>query len=267
MNLKLISTASAVVLLSGIATAANANQFQGYAESGRDSVVRNGFGECWRTSNYKDNLAIIGCDAKDSDGDGVIDSKDQCPTTPKGEAVNAVGCPLDSDGDGVVDEKDACPGTPKGVKVDVLGCNPDSDNDGVRDHWDQCPNTPAGKVVDSKGCHKAEEIHAGPVYFDFNSAKLTAEGMAILDAVSADLASGDIKSIMVTGHTDSVGSDGYNVKLGEKRAMAVADYLSSKGVDAGKISTQTKGEADPADSNKTNTGRAHNRRVTVHGMI
>lgn len=265
MNLKLIAAASAAVLF---ASAANAGQFPGYAESGRNSVVKNGFGECWHVgSTYADPLAIIGCDAKDTDGDGVIDSKDQCPTTPKGEAVNEVGCPLDSDGDGVVDEKDACPNTPKGVAVDVLGCNPDSDNDGVRDHWDKCPNTPAGKVVDKDGCHKAEEIHVGPVYFDFNSAKLTAEAKAILDGAASSLASGDIKSIMVTGHTDSIGANGYNDKLGQMRAKAVMDYLAGAGVDAGKIETQTKGEADPAASNATNDGRANNRRVTVHGMI
>ncbi|QKQ28084.1 thrombospondin type 3 repeat-containing protein [Candidatus Reidiella endopervernicosa] len=77
----------------------------------------------------------------DSDGDGVLDDKDRCPDTPKGVAVDAVGCPLDSDGDGVVDMHDQCPDTPKGAAVDTKGCQLDSDGDGVVDMKDQCPNT------------------------------------------------------------------------------------------------------------------------------
>lgn len=65
-----------------------------------------------------------GCEL-DTDGDGVINSKDYCPedtaeTLSKGIAVN--GCPKQSDADGTPDYRDNCPGTPKGVKVDNLGC-------------------------------------------------------------------------------------------------------------------------------------------------
>src|SRR3546814_5794474 len=66
---------------------------------------------------------------KDTDGDGVIDSLDQCPGTPAGTKVDSRGCPLppppppkDSDCDGVYDNLDACPNTPKGFKVDARGC-------------------------------------------------------------------------------------------------------------------------------------------------
>ncbi|MBE9540811.1 MAG: thrombospondin type 3 repeat-containing protein, partial [Proteobacteria bacterium] len=65
-----------------------------------------------------------GCEF-DTDGDGVINSKDYCPedtveTLSKGVAVN--GCPKQSDADGTPDYRDNCPDTPKGVKVDNLGC-------------------------------------------------------------------------------------------------------------------------------------------------
>ena len=65
-----------------------------------------------------------GCEF-DTDGDGVINSKDYCPedtaeTLSKGIAVN--GCPKQSDADGTPDYRDNCPDTPKGVKVDNLGC-------------------------------------------------------------------------------------------------------------------------------------------------
>ena len=88
----------------------------------------------------------------DSDGDGVIDSKDQCPGTPAGVKVDDFGCPLDSDHDGVPDYKDKCPDTKSGLQVDENGCAIDSDNDGVPDKLDKCPNTPAGQKVNEYGC-------------------------------------------------------------------------------------------------------------------
>src|SRR4249920_968764 len=76
---------------------------------------------------------------KDSDGDGVKDSKDHCPGTPKGVSVDAVGCPLDADKDGVADYLDKCPrivGT-----APLAGC-PDTDKDGLSDYDDACPDVP-----------------------------------------------------------------------------------------------------------------------------
>jgi outer membrane protein OmpA-like peptidoglycan-associated protein/opacity protein-like surface antigen len=88
----------------------------------------------------------------DSDHDGVADSKDKCPDTPKGVKVDKSGCPLDTDKDGVADYLDKCPGTPAGVKVDATGCPLDSDHDGVADYLDKCPDTPQGVTVDKDGC-------------------------------------------------------------------------------------------------------------------
>ena len=102
----------------------------------------------------------------DSDHDGVPDYKDKCPNTPKGVPVNKDGCPLDSDGDGIPDYRDVCPDTPKGVKVDDLGCPLDSDGDGVPDYKDKCPNTPAGVQVDSEGCPLDSDHDGVPDYLD-----------------------------------------------------------------------------------------------------
>ena len=69
----------------------------------------------------KDTLPV----EKDSDGDGIVDSLDICPNTPKGASVTPYGCEikeLDSDHDGVVDALDQCPNTPFGVEVDARGC-------------------------------------------------------------------------------------------------------------------------------------------------
>jgi outer membrane protein OmpA-like peptidoglycan-associated protein len=84
---------------------------------------------------------------QDSDGDGVQDSADRCPNTPRGAIVDARGCPLDSDRDGVPDGLDRCANTPAGTRVDALGCSADSDSDGVPDAIDKCVNTPTGVPV------------------------------------------------------------------------------------------------------------------------
>lgn len=64
---------------------------------------------------------------KDTDGDGVVDNKDKCASTPAGTEVDGDGCPLeeestDTDGDGVTDENDECPDTPQGIAVNPRGC-------------------------------------------------------------------------------------------------------------------------------------------------
>jgi OOP family OmpA-OmpF porin len=94
-----------------------------------------------------------GGEPKDSDGDHVTDSKDDCSSTPKGARVDSKGCPSDTDGDGVYDGIDKCADTPKGWAVDATGCPADKDGDGVADQVDACPGgPPKGSKVDSKGC-------------------------------------------------------------------------------------------------------------------
>ena len=103
---------------------------------------------------------------KDSDHDGVPDSRDRCPGTPQGVQVDEFGCPLDSDNDGVPDYLDKCPNTPAGVRVDINGCPLDADGDGVPDYLDKCPNTPAGVTVDVNGCPLDSDGDGVPDYLD-----------------------------------------------------------------------------------------------------
>jgi len=211
------------------------------------------------------SLGLIFCKAEelDSDGDGVFDSLDKCPNTPIGVEVDEKGCPLDTDGDGVADYLDRCPNTPKGVKVDERGCPLDSDGDGVPDYMDKCPDTPKGTRVDEKGCPLVGEklliIHG--INFEFDSAKISKDSESILNKAVNTLRENSTIKVRIEGHTDSIGSEGYNLKLSQRRANAVKDYLVSKGIASERLEALGKGEAFPIASNKTREGRSQNRRV------
>ena len=100
-------------------------------------------------------------------------------------------------------------------------------------------------------------------HFDFNKAILKPEGKSELDHAAEALKAEPALKATIEGHTDSVGSDAYNMKLSERRANAARDYLVSQGIDAGRITTQGFGESKPVASNDTEEGRAQNRRVEV----
>jgi len=210
-----------------------------------------------------------GC-PKDSDGDGVNDAHDKCPGTPKGVPVDASGCPKDTDGDGVDDGRDKCPGTPKGVPVDATGCPKDSDGDGVDDGRDKCPGTAAGVKVDASGCPIPEPkppletpLVLEGVSFKTGSTELSPAAEAILDQVADSLRAHADVSVDIAGHTDSVGSEAFNLKLSQGRAESVLRHLVSRGVAASRLTAKGFGEANPVADNATQEGRARNRRVEL----
>jgi len=203
-----------------------------------------------------------GCEL-DSDGDGVLDAMDKCPGTPAGAQVNADGCELDGDGDGVVDRLDQCPTTPAGRKVNSQGCEMDHDGDGVVDDLDQCPTTPAGDKVDDKGCSLPKVITLNGVNFDNDLSNLRPDAVAVLEGVVTTLKDNPDLRVEIGGHTDSRNSDWYNLGLGERRAKAVMHYLTSHGVDAGRLTVKSYGESSPVADNENEEGRMQNRRVEL----
>jgi outer membrane protein OmpA-like peptidoglycan-associated protein len=141
---------------------------------------------------------------------------------------------------------------------------PDADHDGVCDAVDQCPNTPPGTRVGPAGCDCDYTLRT---HFAFNSAELTAEDKAALDQLATTLMNPKLGFVAgeIDGYTDNVGKPEYNLQLSKRRADAVANYLKAKGVHLGdRFITQGFGEDKPIADNKTEAGRAQNRRATIH---
>jgi len=101
------------------------------------------------------------------------------------------------------------------------------------------------------------------VYFDFDKSNLKPEAVAELDRAAKIMLDNPDVWLELQGNCDSVGTDSYNMKLGQRRANAVLDYLKSKGVAAGRLKTISLGESKPTSTNKTAGGRAENRRVDL----
>ena len=214
----------------------------------------------------------------DSDQDGVLDDVDKCPNTPLGVVVDKDGCPVDSDKDGVPDYLDKCPDTPVGVVVDKDGCPLDSDKDGVPDYLDKCPDTPLGVRVDKDGCPppplpppppapapKPVIIEKGRqtlnVEFDFDKSTIKKGYYQDIDDLAQVMKDYPDLSVVIEGHTDSVGTAAYNKKLSQERADAVKKYMVEKGIDANRLKAQGFGEDKPIAGNETEEGRQKNRRV------
>lgn len=101
------------------------------------------------------------------------------------------------------------------------------------------------------------------VNFDYDKSTLQAAGRPILDEAAEILKSNPDVTVEVRGYTDSRGSDGYNMRLSERRAQTVKNYLVSRGVPASRLVTRGYGESDPVATNETAAGRAQNRRVEL----
>ncbi len=101
------------------------------------------------------------------------------------------------------------------------------------------------------------------INFAYDSAAVEPQFRRTLDQVGQVLHQYDRTYVDIYGHTDSTGSDAYNQDLSERRAVSVADYLVTRGVQAARIGTRGFGETQPIASNDTEQGRAANRRVEI----
>lgn len=226
---RFLLSASVAALMSAGAVSAHAAEgvFYDPSNAASSSGKTTGF-ELYRT---------IGCPGKglldapcqvpkeaDTDGDGIVDSKDKCPTV---YAKTADGCPAPEP----VAEPAPAPAPAPALAPAAA---------------------PAPKKLVLEG-----------VNFDHDKATLREDAHPILDQAAEGLKEwGDVK-VEVAGYTDSKGKDKYNLKLSQRRAEAVRAYLISKGIAADRLSAKGFGETRPVADNKTAEGRFKNRRVEL----
>jgi len=103
-------------------------------------------------------------------------------------------------------------------------------------------------------------------YFDFDKVVIKPTGFDFLDKVVDVLNSRPDLSVEIQGHTDSIGSKAYNDALSLRRAEAVKSYLIDRGIEENRLSCEGFGFSKPVESNKTDKGRAMNRRVELYPM-
>ncbi|MDP5141191.1 peptidoglycan-associated lipoprotein Pal [Rheinheimera baltica] len=101
------------------------------------------------------------------------------------------------------------------------------------------------------------------IYFDFDKATVRPEFIETLQAHGAFLTANPSVRITVEGHSDERGTPEYNIALGERRAVAVVQYLQNLGVSSGQISTVSYGEEKPVDMSRSEAGFAKNRRAVL----
>lgn len=187
------------------------------------------------------------------------------------QAVSApkVVTPSDSDKDGVPDSSDQCPNTPKNTTVDETGCKIvlDEDGDGVPDTNDACPDTSAGAVVDAQGCYvvitETKEMTMR-IEFGNNSAEINPNSVGEINELADFMTQYPLTDVVIEGHTDDRGAESYNQQLSEKRAAAVARMLIQQfDIDQSRVRSVGYGESQPLVENNSEANRAANRRVTA----
>jgi outer membrane protein OmpA-like peptidoglycan-associated protein len=236
--------------------------------------------------------------AKDTDGDGVPDDIDRCPLDPEDKDAfqDEDGCPdADNDADGIADKADACPS--EAGPIENKGCPIlDKDADGLRDPDDKCPEAAGPK--ENQGCPDADrdgdtipdrldkcpdQFGAPPdgcpkkytlvevkrekieikqqVHFATAKFRVLPDSFPLLNQVVQVLNDFPKMRLSIEGHTDSVGGEDSNMRLSQRRAEAVRDYLVSKGVSPARLEASGFGPTKPIASNKTARGKAQNRRT------
>ena len=128
--------------------------------------------------------------------------------------------------------------------------------------------TPANAVegcdpVAKKAPVGAKITLAADVLFDFNKATLKPEGKATLNSIVDSLVGfSTVEVLAVTGYTDRIGSDKYNITLSQKRADAIKAYLTSAGIDKNSIATEGRGKANPVTGTECKGSTVTNKLIT-----
>ena len=120
----------------------------------------------------------------------------------------------------------------------------------------------AGATVERVGEGIQVTFDSG-LLFDFDSDRVRSDAGSNLRTLAQSLSKYPDSNLLIVGHTDSVGTDSYNLSLSDRRSAAAANYLANEGVARARIITRGLGETEPVTSNDTDAGRQRNRRVEV----
>ena len=172
----------------------------------------------------------------DTDGDGIDDANDTCPTLPW-KASNS-GCPTDEDRDGMYDADDKCP--------DQVGIQ---ENDG-------CPEL---KLEEEE--KETLELAVKAVQFHTNKAKIRPTSYPILNDILDILNKYPSYNLHIQGHTDNQGTAAHYLQLSKDRAEACSEFFIAEGISANRLKYDGYGDTRPIAPNNTLDGRARNRRV------
>ena len=117
--------------------------------------------------------------------------------------------------------------------------------------------------LQAKQTERGLVVTLGDVLFETDKAVLKPGAMHNLDKLVAALSEHPDTTVAIEGHTDSTGSDSYNMDLSRRRAESVVSYLVGQGIDRSRLSAKGLGEGYPVASNDTSAGRQQNRRVEM----
>jgi outer membrane protein OmpA-like peptidoglycan-associated protein len=118
-------------------------------------------------------------------------------------------------------------------------------------------------ILETRETARGLVVNLSDVLFDTGSANLKPGAREKLARIAGVVLSHPGLQVQIEGHTDSVGSEGYNQQLSERRADSVRTYLVRQGISAGAVGTAGYGESQPVVSNNTSAGRQQNRRVEL----
>ncbi len=110
---------------------------------------------------------------------------------------------------------------------------------------------------------KAKVLNSYKVYFDFDKSNIKADAARVLDRVAGEIKSYNPSEVTVAGHADRAGSSDYNIGLSQRRADAVSDALTGRGVTNRVIKERAYGESQPAVETEDGVRLQENRRVTI----
>jgi adhesin transport system outer membrane protein len=199
----------------------------------------------------------------DVDGDQIADDIDLCDNSLLENNIMPYGCKKiakDSDKDGIPDSKDKCPNTALGAPVSNDGCSLDTDQDGVPNYLDECPTTPLGYDVAQNGCAISITLN---INFATSSAVIPKSSYDEIERFIDFMKLKKNYNAHIIGHTDNVGSEQSNQQLSLRRAKSLNNYLIKHNIDSKRLTYEGRGESDPKVNNDTPENRYTNRRVEI----